>query len=145
MDFIWEYIFSLYHQYQKQKECLLRAIFLSWRTQLSDHMASSLAPKFLTHKFYFSWTKLFFALVQAGPRQWWCMPLIPALGRQRQADYWVRGKPGLQQNTKLKCNIQFCKDIHMECVVYTDWSVKINKERQLPFFRLVWLHKQTAI
>jgi hypothetical protein len=24
------------------------------------------------------------------------MPLIPALGRQRQADFWVRGHPGLQ-------------------------------------------------
>jgi hypothetical protein len=24
------------------------------------------------------------------------MPLIPALGRQRQADFWVRGRPGLQ-------------------------------------------------
>jgi hypothetical protein len=24
------------------------------------------------------------------------MPLIPALGRQRQADLWVRGQPGLQ-------------------------------------------------
>ena len=29
-------------------------------------------------------------------RQWWRMPLIPALGRQRQADFWVRGQPGLQ-------------------------------------------------
>jgi hypothetical protein len=27
---------------------------------------------------------------------WWRMPLIPALGRQRQADFWVRGQPGLQ-------------------------------------------------
>jgi hypothetical protein len=27
---------------------------------------------------------------------WWCTPLIPALGRQRQADFWVRGQPGLQ-------------------------------------------------
>ena len=26
--------------------------------------------------------------------QWWCMSLIPALGRQRQADFW--GQPGLQ-------------------------------------------------
>jgi hypothetical protein len=26
---------------------------------------------------------------------WWCTPLIPALGRQRQADLWVRGQPGL--------------------------------------------------
>ena len=24
------------------------------------------------------------------------MPLIPAFGRQRQADFWVRGQPGLQ-------------------------------------------------
>jgi hypothetical protein len=29
-------------------------------------------------------------------RQWWRMPLIPALGRQRQEDFWVRGQPGLQ-------------------------------------------------
>jgi hypothetical protein len=28
-------------------------------------------------------------------RQWWCMPLILALGRQRQVDFWVRGQPGL--------------------------------------------------
>jgi hypothetical protein len=27
---------------------------------------------------------------------WWRTPLIPALGRQRQANFWVRGQPGLQ-------------------------------------------------
>jgi hypothetical protein len=27
---------------------------------------------------------------------WWHMPLIPALGRQRQVGFWVRGQPGLQ-------------------------------------------------
>ena len=33
---------------------------------------------------------------QSSSRVWWCTPLIPALGRQRQADFWVRGQPGLQ-------------------------------------------------
>ena len=28
--------------------------------------------------------------------QWWCTPLFPALGRQRQEDFWVRGHPSLQ-------------------------------------------------
>jgi hypothetical protein len=27
---------------------------------------------------------------------WWRMPLIPALGRQRQVDFWVWGQSGLQ-------------------------------------------------
>jgi hypothetical protein len=31
---------------------------------------------------------------QAG--QWWHMPLIPALGRQRQVNFLVQGQPGLQ-------------------------------------------------
>jgi hypothetical protein len=29
-------------------------------------------------------------------RVWWRTPLIPALGRQRQADFQVQGQPGLQ-------------------------------------------------
>jgi hypothetical protein len=28
--------------------------------------------------------------------QWCLTPLIPALGRQRQTDFWVQGQPGLQ-------------------------------------------------
>jgi hypothetical protein len=38
------------------------------------------------------------------------MPLVPALGRQRQADFWVQGQPGLQSefqdsqsNTETPC------------------------------------------
>lgn len=29
--------------------------------------------------------------------QWCHMPIIPALGRQRHADFWGRGQPGLQR------------------------------------------------
>jgi hypothetical protein len=32
----------------------------------------------------------------AEARQWRRTPLIPALRRQRQADFWVRGQSGLQ-------------------------------------------------
>jgi hypothetical protein len=41
--------------------------------------------------------KMFFPLrYKTIPGRWWCTPLIPALGRQRQADFWVQGQPGLQ-------------------------------------------------
>jgi hypothetical protein len=33
---------------------------------------------------------------QAEAGQWWHMPLIPALGRQRQADFCIWVQPGLQ-------------------------------------------------
>jgi hypothetical protein len=33
---------------------------------------------------------------QGRARWWWRTPLIPALGRQRQENFWVRGQPGLQ-------------------------------------------------
>jgi hypothetical protein len=33
---------------------------------------------------------------------WWCTPLIPSFGRQRQADFWVPGQPGLHRETASK-------------------------------------------
>jgi hypothetical protein len=40
----------------------------------------------------FTWKYQYNTVSQA----WWRTPLIPALGRQRQVDFWVRGQPGLQ-------------------------------------------------
>jgi hypothetical protein len=37
-----------------------------------------------------------FIFVKKCCRVWWHMPLIPALRRQKQADFWVQGQPGLQ-------------------------------------------------
>jgi hypothetical protein len=40
--------------------------------------------------------RIYFKNEHLGQREWWRTPLIPALRRQRQVDFWVRGQPGLQ-------------------------------------------------
>ena len=47
-------------------------------------------------KWTFSCWMLYFGKNNLPAGQWWYTPLIPALGRQRQADFWVRGQPGPQ-------------------------------------------------
>jgi hypothetical protein len=44
------------------------------------------------------WALPYQLLIKKMPysRAWWRTPLIPALGRQRQADFWVQGQPGIQ-------------------------------------------------
>jgi hypothetical protein len=39
--------------------------------------------------------------------RWWCTPLAPALGRQRQVDLWVQSQPGLQSEFQ---NSQGCTE-----------------------------------
>jgi hypothetical protein len=39
---------------------------------------------------------IFIICKSCPPQVWWRTPLIPALSRKRQADFWVRGQPGLQ-------------------------------------------------
>ena len=51
--------------------------------------------------------------------QWCHMPLIPALGRQRQMDIWVQGQPGLQSRTAIQ-----------RSPVLTPPSPKQNKTKQ---------------
>ena len=48
-------------------------------------------------KFFGSFQRPLWLKKNSGLSRAWCRtPLIPALGRQRQADFWVRGQPGLQ-------------------------------------------------
>jgi hypothetical protein len=61
---------------------LLDSIFVSGRVILSPNLICQTCFCFLKET------------NQAG--QLWHPPLIPALGRQRQAYFWVRGQPGLQ-------------------------------------------------
>jgi hypothetical protein len=40
--------------------------------------------------------------------KWWCKPLIPALGRQRQEDFCVQGQPGLQSSRIARATQRNC-------------------------------------
>jgi hypothetical protein len=56
----------------------------------------------MKNKWPFSLPHFFFALVielfnsSRCDEVWWCTPLIPAIWRQRQANFWVRGQPSLE-------------------------------------------------
>ena len=69
---------------------------------------------------------------------WWHIPLIPALGRQRQVDFWVRGQPGLQsefqdshgytdkpcfkKQDKQKTNKQKRRQVNKENLLTKNWA-----------------------
>lgn len=66
------------HAYGRPVAPCLCPAMLCWT---SNH-----TTRLLTRKPLFAW-------------QWWCTPLVLALGRQRQPDeFWIRGQPGLQIN-----------------------------------------------
>ena len=44
-----------------------------------------------------AWLRMLWSRDPDTTGQWWLMPLIPALGRLRQADFWVQSQPGLQR------------------------------------------------
>jgi hypothetical protein len=62
---------------------------------------------------------------------WWCTPLIPALGRQRQVDFWVRGQPGLQRSFRTARAIQ-SNPVS---------KIKKKKKREQDFFCVHGLHQ----
>ena len=77
----------------------LRDGFLSWRSQemrkiakVEGRIYNSCSGESL-HKLCLMPSKLFKSSIT---RAWWGTPLTPALGRQRQADFWDRGQPGRQ-------------------------------------------------
>ena len=62
--------------------------------------------KYLQFKFggFYLWCKSLlisssFIWYKNNYRKQWCRPLFPALGRQRQVDFWVQGQPGLYRET----------------------------------------------
>ena len=61
------------------------------------------------------------SIKKIGARQWWHTPLIPALGRQRQVDFWVRGQPGLQ--TKFQDSQDYTEK---PCLKKKKWFINIS-------------------
>jgi hypothetical protein len=78
--------------------CLLLTHFKQFRTMTMHHQkVYRCCGAFLWSQHSGGFSREAYELkTSLGVRRWWCTPFIPALGRQRQADFWVRGQPGLQ-------------------------------------------------
>jgi hypothetical protein len=79
-----------------------RSLDLGWDLNIQEAMTSLTPVVAQVGVFQCTevWRKVFFHLfgkLKISPAgRWWRTPLIPALGRQRQVDFWVWGQPGLQ-------------------------------------------------
>jgi hypothetical protein len=67
---------------EEKNQKLIKVVltFFTETTQLLNSLSRFLCKKLILSHFLFSKKIL-------SARQWWRMPLIPALGRQRQADF----------------------------------------------------------
>jgi hypothetical protein len=72
-------------------ECGWEEIFKNWR-KLLGLLVQIYSPRYLE-----TWGRRNNNKDQPEAKRWWCSPLIPALGRQRQVDFWVQGQPGLHR------------------------------------------------
>jgi hypothetical protein len=83
---------------------------------------------------------------KAGIVAWWCTPLIPALGRQRQrqADFWVRGQPGLQ--SEFQDSQGYRETLSGKNKTNkTNKQTKTHLERSLWYFQAKWIFFQVAL
>jgi hypothetical protein len=114
-----------------------------WMSKI-PHLKSSKTGKYKTDNSiidrWFSISKKL--ATEAG--QWWRTPLIPALGRQRQADFWVRGQPGLhsefrdsQGYTEKPCLKN--KQTNKQTLATEEPMLWHSDQRQLPQRLMTWV------
>jgi hypothetical protein len=90
-----------------------------------------------SYEFIFCWAIHIYEISQAGRgRAWWCTPLIPALGRQRQADLWDRGQPGLQ--SEFQDSQGYTEKPCLEKTKTTTIKTKNKKKRNKPYLVMVY-------
>jgi hypothetical protein len=77
---------------------------------------------------------------RAESRGWWHMSLIPALGRQRQVDFWVRGQPGLQSEFQ---DSQGCTE--KPCLEKPKRKKKKKKPRNIDEMALSCVHMYVCV
>jgi hypothetical protein len=79
---------------------------------------------------------------------WWRTPLIPALGRQRQADFWVQGQPGLQSEFQesQRYTEKPCLEKKKKKVMWKALDLKsITQHNIVNTHKCVYLHSDTAL
>jgi hypothetical protein len=71
---------------------------------------------------------------------WWCTPLIPALRRQRQADFWVQGQPGLQSEFQDSQGYRETLSRKPPKIKINDWLNSQLGTTETSFYQFILLH-----
>jgi hypothetical protein len=89
--------------------------------------------------------------VKFSARLWWYLPLIPALGRQRQADFWVWGQPGLQKEFQGRQSYtgKLCLFFFNFFIIISKYIIAVfrctRRERQISLWMVVSHHVVAGI